>query len=422
MSRCCEEAGPRSWAEDICTYRAARGCQSFSTLRETTVPERYSRTNYVPFCDTRHALFPYNDFVDGKGTVRVDPTITADRYARHGWGDTSLLKEEGYSGSLHARSSTHKRGRRRPTSPHSADGRNGLFGVLQMTEAGCSDGWIGHPLVDPGKGKRPVAAPSDPKGRRDLFDVLHVRAPGMPADDAWLGNKLIDPAKGRAHPPGPEQQRGRQNLTDVMAMSIMHDPRRLELLAKGADPLGDAWCGNKLIDPARGKRILHSSPATMERLHGSTFRPDAVDALTGLPYSDAPRRHAQQVPPPVPDTADAVIRGQGGGGGDERGRLGKKPFPDLPAPNKFDGRRDLYAHMRFKPLTEVEQVKYSRAFDDRGTRGRKTVPMPGGDDPSKGPDLLHWRPEVRVGQFVPHGGLAQEGRVKGSTLRATGSR
>jgi hypothetical protein len=56
--------------------------------------------------------------------------------------------------------------------------RNGLFGVLQGTEAGGPDSWIGHPQIDPGKGKRPVAAPGDTKGRKDLFDVLHARAPG----------------------------------------------------------------------------------------------------------------------------------------------------------------------------------------------------------------------------------------------------
>jgi hypothetical protein len=34
-------------------------------------------------------------------------------------------------------------------------------------------------------------------------------------------------------------------------MSILSAPDKLELLKKGADPLGDAWCGHRLIDPAK---------------------------------------------------------------------------------------------------------------------------------------------------------------------------
>lgn len=105
----------------------------------------------------------------------MDQKVYQERCARHGWGDTSLLKEEGYQGLSPQQQAGSKV---RPASPRGPDGRNGLFGVLQMTEQGGKDSWIGHPQIDPSKGKRPVAAPPDSKGRRDLFDVLHARAPG----------------------------------------------------------------------------------------------------------------------------------------------------------------------------------------------------------------------------------------------------
>lgn len=411
-----EKKGPRSWAEDLNTYRSSRGSQSLSTIQDAGgPPPRFCRTNYVPFLDTRHPLFPYNDFQDGKGTTRVDQKVYQERCARHGWGDTSLLKEEGYQGLSPQQQAGSKV---RPASPRGPDGRNGLFGVLQMTEQGGKDSWIGHPQIDPSKGKRPVAAPPDSKGRRDLFDVLHARAPGMPADDSWLGNKMIDPAKGKASAPGPEQLRGRRDLTDIVSQTLLHDPNRLNLLAKGADKLGDAWCGHMLIDPARGKAPT-SGPGAVDHLHGAVVRPPppghpaaAADPAAG----ELPRRHTKQVPAPVPDSAKHVLRGEGPA--DDYGRHGKKPFPEMPQPNKFDGRRDLYAHMTYKPLTDTEQAKWSQAFDDRGARGRRTVEAPGAEDPAKS-DMLQWRPNVRLGQFVPHGGLAQENRIRGSTVSYT---
>ncbi len=76
--------------------------------------------------------------------TRGDPGIEADRYDRHGWGDTSLLKEEGYAGIPHAHTKIPERsGKGMPSSPRAPDGRNGLFGVLQQTEAGKKDSWIG---------------------------------------------------------------------------------------------------------------------------------------------------------------------------------------------------------------------------------------------------------------------------------------
>lgn len=55
----------------------------------------------------------------------------------------------------------------RPSSPsHTRDGRHGLFGTLQGTDAGppSVDCWMGHPLINPTKGKLGLAAPTDLKG------------------------------------------------------------------------------------------------------------------------------------------------------------------------------------------------------------------------------------------------------------------
>jgi hypothetical protein len=76
-----------------------------------------------------------------------------------------------------------------------------------------------HIMTDPQQtprkvqGKCAVKPSPDPRGRRDLFDVLHARTPGLPSDDSWMGNGLINPSKGKAAVPGPEQRRGRKDLS-----------------------------------------------------------------------------------------------------------------------------------------------------------------------------------------------------------------
>ncbi len=49
---------------------------------------------------------------------------------------------------------------------------------MSCAQIGQPDGWIGNGMVDPGKGKGVVQPTMDPKGRRDLFDVIHCRNPG----------------------------------------------------------------------------------------------------------------------------------------------------------------------------------------------------------------------------------------------------
>lgn len=90
-------------------------------------------------------------------------------------------------------------------------------------------------------------------GRRDLFDVLNYRNPGVPSDDSWMGHAKVDPQRGKASCITPAERMGRMNLNHIMEQSILRDEDRDRLLAKGQDPLGDSWIGHKLIDPRRGK-------------------------------------------------------------------------------------------------------------------------------------------------------------------------
>lgn len=55
---------------------------------------------------------------------------------------------------------------RPPSLSETKDGRQGLFGTLQGTDSGppSLDSWMGHPLVNPTKGKLGLAAPTDRTG------------------------------------------------------------------------------------------------------------------------------------------------------------------------------------------------------------------------------------------------------------------
>ena len=61
-------------------------------------------------------------------------------------------------------------------------------------------------------------------GRKNLFEVLDSRHPARPADDAWMGNILVNPAKGKAHAAGPEERMGRKDLFALMQQRILTQP------------------------------------------------------------------------------------------------------------------------------------------------------------------------------------------------------
>lgn len=74
------------------------------------------------------------------------------------------------------------------------------------------DDWIGHRHVHPASGRKYAAAPHDPRAQKDgLFTVLQHDAPvkGEIREDAWMGNRLTDPQKGKGIPLGPDQLRSR---------------------------------------------------------------------------------------------------------------------------------------------------------------------------------------------------------------------
>lgn len=64
--------------------------------------------------------------------------------------------------------------------------------------------------------------------------------------------------------------------------------------------------------------------------------------------------------------------------------------------NDFDHREDLYPIMQYTPLAPAEQDKYA-AWDDSGLlRKRPIHPYPGQVHPSKGSDILQWKPNEKV--------------------------
>jgi len=81
-----------------------------------------------------------------------DPGVTSTRWSMHGWGDTSLLKQDGYAGTIHPRGiQTVQEGKASVAIPARENGRRDLYGVLSGTEAGSLDCWMGNPGIDPRK-------------------------------------------------------------------------------------------------------------------------------------------------------------------------------------------------------------------------------------------------------------------------------
>lgn len=73
-------SAPTSWAEDLKQYRSVRGCLSYSIISSgSDVPNRFARTSLVPFADTQHPRYSYQDPV-----LNSHEVTTAERYKRHG--------------------------------------------------------------------------------------------------------------------------------------------------------------------------------------------------------------------------------------------------------------------------------------------------------------------------------------------------
>eukprot|EP00983_Pelagomonas_calceolata_P132160 1161840-Pelagomonas_calceolata.AAC.23 len=80
---------------------------------------------------------------------------------------------------------------------------------------------------------------------------------------------------------------------------------------------------------------------------------------------------------------------------------------------------NLYSHLTYKPMSEVEHRVYSQSLDDAGGRGRAhTAVKPGTIAHGKGPDMLAWRPEQQLGAFVPRSKSAPHGSGAGGRTDA----
>ncbi|KAF6255159.1 hypothetical protein COO60DRAFT_1702977 [Scenedesmus sp. NREL 46B-D3] len=285
------DTGPRSWSDYLNTYRSVCGSRAYSTA--TGEPQvRFTRSvaGVCPLAEIKHPLYSV-------GTAGTRALSTADgsfqRAQWHGWGDVSLLKEEGYQGQVHSRGVLRAvEGKKPVQQPLGKDGRKGLFGLLQRTEAGGVDSWIGNMLIDPTKGKRAISAPTDEKRTVGLTQLLAQTAPGSPASDAWIGHLAIDPAKGKGRCADPSSLRGRPDLFAVLQQQILQQQQQpgSDSSSSSAGRLtaaaqADAWIGNRLLQPNKGKKPVDLPEGFQDHLHAATFK-------AGLPadgcFSDLP--------------------------------------------------------------------------------------------------------------------------------------
>lgn len=87
MSHETDHGAPTSWAEDLNQYRSQRGCLSYSFISEgKDVPKRFARTSLVPFADTGHPLYSYQE--PTRSAYAQD--VISERYKRHGGTSCSL--------------------------------------------------------------------------------------------------------------------------------------------------------------------------------------------------------------------------------------------------------------------------------------------------------------------------------------------
>lgn len=72
---------PTSWADDLKQYRSQRGSLAYSYIAKgVDVPKRFARTTLVPFADTGHPMYSYQEPV-------LQPNSqdgSLERYKRHG--------------------------------------------------------------------------------------------------------------------------------------------------------------------------------------------------------------------------------------------------------------------------------------------------------------------------------------------------
>lgn len=73
-----------------------------------------------------------------------------------------------------------------------------------------------HPRSTPHvAGRRRPETPASRQGRRNLFGVM--QGVDQQSSDAWVGNNLIDPTKGKSAAPPPKDANCRRDLFDVLS-------------------------------------------------------------------------------------------------------------------------------------------------------------------------------------------------------------
>lgn len=135
---------------------------------------------------------------------------------------------------------------------------NDLFAILQRCDnSGRPDAWFGHQSIDPADGKRSVPPPYDPKGRKDLFQVLSQAEAAPPSSDSWMGHAQVDPSKGKKSCAGPEQRMGRQNLFPIVQQvraclqrALHHAPHAAEHRAHKSDVCRRIFCETQNAPPS----------------------------------------------------------------------------------------------------------------------------------------------------------------------------
>eukprot|EP00878_Enallax_costatus_P026513 GHUV01028455.1.p1 GENE.GHUV01028455.1~~GHUV01028455.1.p1 ORF type:complete len:398 (+),score=120.36 GHUV01028455.1:1175-2368(+) len=304
-------------------------------------------------------------------------------------------------------------GKRPLGEPIAKDGRKGLFGLLQGTEAGGVDCWVGNPLIDPTKGKRAVSAPSDEKRTVSMTQLLAQTTPGLPTEDAWLGNISIDPAKGKGHAADPSTLRGRSDLFAVMQQKPMSQNG-----SKTAAE-ADAWIGNRLIEPNKGKKPVELPDDAQDHLHAATFKngpaPDGC-------WSDMPPVGKRPLDPPS-NAAHFVNAAQtmrildplppGTVVGSSKPR-GKEMIPDPYHNSSKPEHVDMYKLMTYQPLSEGESSRYQQAWNDAAQQPKKK-PIAGAAAAASDSKQLEWRPNKAM-RYVPYGGIAQEAGMTLDTI------
>jgi len=367
-----------SWGEALQQYREEkRGPAPPSE----PVP-RYARTTACPLGEIRHP--GYNMPTSESTSASTD----SERFSRHGWGSlapeplvpNALLqrwetpdKDAAFAREAHTLKLERKlvpgagpgagANRPPPKGPKNPKGRKDLFDVLQFTDPlpAKEDTWMGNHLVDPSKGKQSVQAPMA-NGRKDLFDVLNqtgTRKQGDRSADSWIGNQLIDPTKGKAAADVAAVQKGRKDLFAVI--------NQTGKLSESEPKASDSWIGHQLIDPTKGKSAGSLAPDKEgDRIHFTNLVGGAFETEVTMPSEKALNRK----PPETQELLDGTIRPPPM---HNQGRLHCKP--GVPK----SGRTDLFSTIRHEPI----------AISEEPVQGRRHLKAPGSEEPGKDRHMLY---------------------------------